>query len=88
MASTPSYVIAMRREMDVCFDAIKNVLRCERCEWMKCIYHTSDIADRRKEIQALRDFQVHNCDDYPEKRNRLAECDPATGRFVSLDIAK
>ena len=55
---------------------------------MKCIYHTADIADRRKEIQALRDFQVHNCADYPRKENRLAECDPTTGRFVSWIIAK
>ena len=66
----PSNVIAMRREMDICSDAIKTVLRCERCEWMKCIYHTSGIADRRKEIQALRDFQVHTCADYPEKNKQ------------------
>ena len=64
----PSYVVTMRREMDICSDAIKTVFRCERCEWMECIYHTADIADRRKEIQALKDFQVHNCADYPEKK--------------------
>jgi RHS repeat-associated protein len=49
----PSYVTAMRREMDICSDATKTLMRCESCRWTKCIPHTSDIVDRRKEIQAL-----------------------------------
>lgn len=81
----PAYGIAMRREMDICSDAIKTILRCLRCEWMKCIYHTSDIADRRKEIQALRDFQVHNCADYPKKKASWMRPDDRT--ICILDIA-
>ena len=43
-APMPSYVVTIRREMDICSDAIKTVLRCERCEWMRSIYHTADTA--------------------------------------------
>ena len=57
-------MIAMRREMDICSDATKTVMRCESCKWTRCITHTSDIVDRREEMQALRDFQKHNCSDY------------------------
>ena len=69
---TPYYVTGMRREMDIRFDATKTVFRCERCDWMKCIYHRSDIVDRRKEIQALRDFKTHNCVDYPVEKKKAS----------------
>jgi hypothetical protein len=62
----------MRREMDICSDATRTVMRCESCKWARCIPHISDIDDRRKEIQALRDFQKHNCADYPADEKKAS----------------